>query len=86
MTLGSEICDDGNLLNNEGCQADCAGPYTGWSCIDHDSDLLTPMVCDGVCGDGLKIGTEVCDDGLQDGNGCNSDCSGAEIGWNCDYN
>ena len=28
----TEVCDDGNLNNNDGCNALCTGPVSGWSC------------------------------------------------------
>jgi len=31
--------------------------------------------CDSICGDGLQVGTEECDDGNnKDGDGCSSEC------------
>jgi fibro-slime domain-containing protein len=36
------------------------------------------------CGDGLKTGTEVCDDGnTTDGDGCQGDCKSVTSGWTC---
>jgi cysteine-rich repeat protein len=34
-----------------------------------------PSVCLPICGDGLRVGSEVCDDGnLQNGDGCGEKC------------
>jgi cysteine-rich repeat protein len=67
---GTEQCDDGNLVNGDGCEANCT---------------LTPVCGDGQtnvageqCGDGITQGPlgETCDDGnFADGDGCRADCS-----------
>jgi cysteine-rich repeat protein len=55
-----EECDDGNLLNGDGCADDCTCEGT---CGD---GLLNPLA---VCG-------EICDDGNPtDGDGCDSNCT-----------
>jgi len=37
-----------------------------------------------ICGDGIVVGEEPCDDGvLKDRKGCSDDCNSALIGWNC---
>lgn len=63
MIVGNEQCDDGNI----GCLNDCSGPKSGWDCSS-----LT--VCSTICGDGLWRGSEVCDDGVLDNEGCADDC------------
>jgi len=35
------------------------------------------------CGDGFMVDTEMCDDGLNDGNGCLTGCTGVAVGWDC---
>ena len=52
----------------------------GWDCNDAD-----PNKCSEICGDGLLVGTEDCDDKNNDDNfGCKNGCkSGAMNGWYC---
>ncbi|WP_096058865.1 DUF4215 domain-containing protein [Haliangium ochraceum] len=65
-----EVCDDGNILDGDGCSADClsnescGNGYTDVSedCDEGDDDL----VCDGDCtvpvyGDGVADNTAACD-------------------------
>jgi cysteine-rich repeat protein len=82
----SEYCDDGNLIDDDGCSSIC-GVETGYECYGN------PSVCDGYCGDGIMIGSEVCDDGnINDDPACSSDCSSycgdstrnADHGEDCD--
>jgi cysteine-rich repeat protein len=76
MISGTEICDDGNLLPNDGCSALC-NVETGWTCEDEPSD------CSPVCGDGLLRGTEKCDDHNHTvGDGCTATCT-VEPGYYC---
>jgi cysteine-rich repeat protein len=43
----------------------------------------TSSTCRTICGDGLRVAPERCDDGgLYSGDGCNSTC-GVEAGWSC---
>jgi len=56
----TEQCDDGNLLDGDGCSSTCT--------------IEGPIVA--VCGDGFADRPEQCDDGnLLDGDGCSSTCS-----------
>ena len=64
------------------CKSDCSGPVTGWLCVD--GDFSNPSNCFEDCGDGLVVGTETCDDGLVNNEGCASDCKGVlPGGWIC---
>ncbi|CAJ1437050.1 unnamed protein product [Effrenium voratum] len=79
--VAGEECDDGNVINGDGCTSDCRiepgyeCPTIGWPAV-----LLTP--CRPICGDGLRRGTEACDDNnTVAGDGC-WDCK-VEIGWFC---
>ena len=71
-----EGCDDGNVLNDDGCSAECT-VECGYTCGYQD-----PSVCQSSCGDGFVVGVEECDDGNpESGDGC-SDCA-VEEGFNC---
>ncbi len=76
-----ESCDDGNDVAEDGCSQSCE-TEEGWLCeLDEDEEL----VCIVICGDGLVVGSEGCDDadaGDDDaGDGC-VDCL-VEEGWTC---
>ncbi len=76
---GPEACDDGNLVNGDGCSSTCT-IETGFNC----NTVPNPNVCSAICGDSMKYGTEVCDDGNTiNSDGCNSVCSTIENGWTC---
>ena len=62
-----ELCDDGNAVSGDGCDATCA-PEPGYACT-------TGLLCITVCGDGIVAGAEVCDDGNRaDDDDCPNDC------------
>jgi len=67
--MGTEVCDAGSL---PGCLSDCSNSSIGYKCIKGNS--TSPSVCAPVCGDGLLISPESCDDGGI--GGCNSTCTG----------
>jgi cysteine-rich repeat protein len=78
-------CGDGQIAGLEGCDPGtldapgCTGCQitSGWSCSG------APSVCHPVCGDGLALGDEQCDDGNRaDGDGCDTACE-LENGWTC---
>lgn len=89
----SEVCDDGNNVDGDGCSADCASDET---CGNRIIDTAAGEVCDDgntmdgdecsadcsislACGNGMPDGVEECDDGnLMNGDGCENDCS-----WTC---
>jgi cysteine-rich repeat protein len=74
--LDAEACDDGNVLNGDGCDAGCK-LEPGWVCSGE------PTVCTSVCGDGIRATDEECDDGnTASGDGCDALCL-KEPGWNC---
>lgn len=75
----SEVCDDGNRVDGDGCSADCSTIEEGWSCPP-----VGPCVFGEQCGDGALSATEPCDDGNElDGDGCAADCTSVEPGWRC---
>jgi len=62
-------CDDSNDIDLDGCDGLCR-IETGWTCTGN------PSACEEICGDGIRVGSEVCDDGNTDnGDGCNNDCT-----------
>jgi cysteine-rich repeat protein len=76
---GGELQIDASSLDTETTSVELEGELTGGS-------LLPPGSCiDGcaVCGDGLRGGSEGCDDGNGvDGDGCNAGCI-VEVGFSC---
>jgi len=81
-----EQCDDGNLVNGDGCHADCTLPRCGDGLLDpgeqcDDGNLVNGDGCHANCtlprcGDGLLDPGEQCDDGnLVNGDGCSSTCT-----------
>ena len=65
-----EQCDDGNVLNGDGCNSSCQVEW-GYSSCGVDA----PASCGTVCGDGIKVSTELCDDGNNiNGDGCSASC------------
>jgi large repetitive protein len=92
---GTEVCDDagagGCSLNclavNTGKTCSTAGTYqtptSGCSCLPGYFQILAnPNPCQTVCQDGLRAGTEACDDGAGD-IGCLADCSGPASFFTC---
>lgn len=81
---GNEICDDGNIINGDGCNKYCTPEFCGNNIVDYGEE------CDGTsslkpgcksdctfnkCGDGIQSPWEMCDDGNNvDGDGCNNLC------------
>ena len=79
LRAGAEVCDDGNVVSGDGCDASCA-IEVGFTCTG------APSVCLTTCGDGLRAGAEACDDGnMSSGDGCGA-CDGAEPGFSCTGN
>jgi len=70
---GSEGCDDGNTLPNDGCSP---------TCHPEPNCSIATGSCTSKCGDGLVV-NEACDDGnTNDGDGCSHDCN-VEAGFEC---
>jgi cysteine-rich repeat protein len=82
VAADGEQCDDSNTGNDDGCSSTCQIEIAKWTCITVENVL---SVCDGICGDGFRVGNETCDDGTDtDGDGCKVGCkTGAEPGWTC---
>jgi cysteine-rich repeat protein len=82
---GTEACDDGNLVDGDGCDSNCTATAcgngvvtSGEECDDGNADDLDgcDSACAVECGNGVLDPAEQCDDGnVTDGDGCNSDCT-----------
>ena len=85
-----EACDDGNLVNGDGCDATCEiEPFCGDGTLDageqcDDGNQIEGDGCDAncaiepdpVCGNGQLEAGEDCDDGnLVNGDGCDANCA-----------
>ncbi len=85
VAVGGEQCDDGNLVDGDGCDGNCTisacgnGIATAGEQCD-DGNGIDGDGCDGNCtrsgcGNGLRTSKEQCDDGnLNDGDGCDHNC------------
>ncbi|MBW2456954.1 MAG: DUF4215 domain-containing protein [Deltaproteobacteria bacterium] len=85
---GSEVCDDGNTNDCDGCRGDCSAYETGcgdtFVCGNEACDDGNNNNCDSCsdactlitgCGDGEMCGNEACDDGnTQSCDGCSATC------------
>jgi cysteine-rich repeat protein len=84
---GGEQCDDGNLVDGDGCSASCetegiCGDATvgaGEECDDGNTSsgdgCSATCQLETVCGNGVVEGVEQCDDGnTVSGDGCSSKC------------
>ena len=80
-----EVCDDGiQPANLKGCDYSCSSNKTGWSCTAGSNTVGS--FCTPICGDGLLLGNEECDDLNLDGSdGCSPTCE-IETYWECDGN
>jgi len=86
---GTEQCDDGNLVNGDGCSSICTiEPICGNNIVEigeqcDDGNTMNGDGCSSICqleapicGNFVVEGTEQCDDGnLVNGDGCSSTCT-----------
>ena len=75
-------CDDGNLLDGDGCTSSCQ-VEGGWTCLNGTPS--TPSICYHKCNHTLNSDAGIlgCSDGNQKlGDGCNDGCE-VERGWEC---
>jgi fibro-slime domain-containing protein len=81
---GTACTKDANCTGGGTCKT-VAGDGCGPTCQPEPSVTVGPTPTVNVfCGDGLKTGTEVCDDGnTTDGDGCQGDCKSTTPGWTC---
>ena len=82
-----EQCDDGNLLNDDGCSKSCLEEFCGDGVLqasegcdlgpdNADFRTCTSACLKNVCGDGHPGPDETCDDGnTDDDDGCSSACT-----------
>ena len=79
-TSVKEEWDDGNADSSDGWSSLCK-IESGWT---WSGAVGSKSTCSSIWGDGLLVGSEVCDDGNKsDGKGCLSDWSGSVNGWYC---
>ena len=87
-----EDCDDGNVVNGDGCDANCTVTRCGNAvtsgteeCDDgnqQNDDACKNNCTLNVCGDGVvRTGVEICDDGNSvDDDGCSNQCQRTRCG------
>jgi fibro-slime domain-containing protein len=80
IIAGNEECEDGNADPGDGCDENCK-VEDAYACVN-TAQMTPPSVCHlTVCNDGVKEGSEPCDDGNQIiGDGCSPYC---EVEPNC---
>ncbi len=70
-------CPTGTYAPSDGL-ATCLDCDVGWDSTEGAS------LCTEICGDGVVVGFEACDDGNElSEDGCLADCSDSEPGWSC---
>lgn len=90
-----EQCDDGNRIDDDGCNNDCQLTAVGFDCtsvLEDEDPNLPDTTCTNICGDGIFVRGEECDfdgeDGPNDppnpenGDGCSDTCE-IEAGYAC---
>ncbi len=86
-----EICDDGNLIDGDGCDSNCTLTSCGNTILTvgetcDDGNVIDGDGCDSnctstACGNTVVTVGETCDDGnLTDGDGCDSNCTPTACG------
>jgi cysteine-rich repeat protein len=74
---GAETCDDSNTNNGDGCSSTCT--------VEANYECPSPRTsCNPICGDGKKIGNEVCD--TNGAPGCINSCSKVDPHYTCSTN
>jgi cysteine-rich repeat protein len=94
IVQSNELCDDGNILDGDGCAANCASREL---CGDGTLNAAAGELCDDgntiggdgcaddcrsveICGNGVRDVNEACDDGnTVPGDGCSGNCKSTEI-------
>lgn len=91
VLTGTEVCDDGNTDDSDGCDSNCTPTACGngvtsldEECDDGnmiDDDGCTSMCKLAGCGNGVVEAMEMCDDGnVIEGDGCDSNCTPTACG------
>ena len=73
---GSETCEDGNHISNDGCDSNCQ-KESGWTFTDVVNSTGIFTTATPLCGDSRVVGNEICDDGAANdifSVGCQADC------------
>ena len=85
---GSE-CNDGNGCTTDSCNSGTCSHISITSCTNSDGccpngcTVANDNDCASVCGNGIREGSEGCDDGdISSGDGCSASCV-VESGWSC---
>ena len=65
-----ELCDDANADDGDGCGSSCQ-VETGYACAG--------TTCEPICGDGIVVGTETCDDGNNETESCDPQLEQCDI-------
>ena len=90
IRMGTEVWDDGNTVSGDGCSADWSTIEPGFICSGSVCNRWTggkspdspKTSCIIQCGDGFRVGSEVCDDGnTSNGDGWSSNCLTIESGY-----
>lgn len=80
LVQAGESCDDGNLLDGDGCSANCS-VESGYTC--NGSPSACSPIPTTVCGNGILEENELCDDGnTANADGCSFNCT-VETGFIC---
>jgi fibro-slime domain-containing protein len=75
IIAGNEQCDDGNTVSGDGCSATCQ-VEAGWACVANPTPPPASVCHQTTCGDGIKEGSEECDDGNTiPYDGCSPTCT-----------
>jgi fibro-slime domain-containing protein len=75
LLVGTEQCDDGNTVANDGCSPTCS-VEPGFACAPSTTPPPATVCHKTTCGDGIKEGSEQCDDGnLIPYDGCSPTCT-----------
>ena len=75
----TEQCEDGNTDDFDGCSSECQ-KESGWTHTTTKVDGLDVTVATPICGDGVIVGPELCDDRFLH---CQPGCMESIPDWTC---